>query len=199
MAFDPLKPSVSETALVCKLYTVISLVALEPSVTLPNAKLGGKTVIVIVPLPLSATLCGLVAVLSLSVSVARRAPRSRGVKPIAMVQVRPGASPLPSDGQVEVPTANSAGSDEVTLPMNSGLVLPVLLTTSFMVAVSPCGEPGKLSESGTEMEVGGCADAANCACDTVGAVAAIMANAAAPKIAIVPSLAFPETLFIFPR
>ena len=54
----------------------------------------------IVPVPESATLCGLVAVLSLIDSVALRAPSALGVKPIAIVQVRPGASPIPPGGQV---------------------------------------------------------------------------------------------------
>src|SRR5208337_1753512 len=114
-----------------------------------------------------ATLCGLDAVLSEIISVARRASRSRGVKPIAIVQLWPGASPIPPDGQVEVPTANSAGSEEVTLSMNSGLVVPVLLTARLTVAVSPTGEPGKPSESGKEMVASEGGDIAGCACVTL--------------------------------
>jgi len=87
-----------------------------------------------VPVPLTATLCGLVDVLSKTCSVALRVPSAFGVNPIAILQLRPCASPV--GGQVLTPVAaNSAGSDEVTLSMNSGLVLPVFTTVRFLVLV----------------------------------------------------------------
>src|ERR1035437_3131613 len=102
-----------------------------------------------VPVPLAVTCCGLVAVLSLTVSVAERAPVSLGVKPIAIVQVPVGASPLPPDGQVEVPTANSAGLLDETLLTNS-TAWPVFLTVRFLVTVSPTGAFPNASDVGTD-------------------------------------------------
>jgi hypothetical protein len=68
---------------------------------------------VIVPVPVNATCCGLVGVLSVSVSVALRAPSVLGVKPIAIVQVAKCGSP--PGGQVVAPVAANSGSFEVTL------------------------------------------------------------------------------------
>ena len=67
----------------------------------------------IVPVLVNATCCGLVGVLSETDSVALRTPSVLGVKPIAIVQVRPGASP--PGGQVVAPVAANSGSFEVTL------------------------------------------------------------------------------------
>ena len=93
--FDPLKAggNVSATALVWKLCTVIALTFVDPIFVLVNMKLAGVTVISTVPLPVSATLCGLVEVLSTIESVAPRAPSALGVKPIAIVQLVSGAIP----------------------------------------------------------------------------------------------------------
>ena len=153
--FDPLKAggNVSATALVWKLCTVIALTFVDPIFVLVNMKLAGVTVISIVPVPERATCCGLVGVLSLTDSVALRAPKAPGVKRIAIVQVWPGASP--PDGQVVAPVAANSGSFELTLPMSNGLILPVFLTVMFLVTVSPTGELPKASDAGTEMVVGG--------------------------------------------
>ena len=50
--------------------TVMALVALAPIFTLPNAKVAGVTVMSIVPVPLTAACCGLVAALSSTESIA---------------------------------------------------------------------------------------------------------------------------------
>jgi hypothetical protein len=63
-AFGPLKPSLSETDLFCLLLTLIDLTDFIPSLILPIETLAGVTVISTVPVPLAATCCGLVAVLS---------------------------------------------------------------------------------------------------------------------------------------
>ena len=150
-ALGPLMMRPSETELVCLLETVTVLTTLVPNVVLPIAKLFGVTVMSTVPVPNSATCCGLVAVLSLTESVALRAPSASGVKPIAIVHVRVGESP--PAGQVVAPVANSAGSLEVTLPMNSRCV-PVFLTVRFLVDVSPTEVLEKASDVGTDIVVG---------------------------------------------
>jgi hypothetical protein len=155
VAFVPLNPggSVSETGLVWKLCTAIDVVFLEPIFTLPNAKLAGVTVMSTVPVPVAATCCGLLAVLSVTEIVALCGPSPLGVNPIAIVQLAKCASPPP--GQVVPVSANSA-SFEVTLPTNSGCV-PVFLTVRFLVTVSPAGELPIASDAGTEIEVVGVA------------------------------------------
>ena len=47
------------------------------------------------PAPLSATVCGLPEALSLTASVAERAPRALGVKVTLIVQLAPAATPEP--------------------------------------------------------------------------------------------------------
>jgi hypothetical protein len=112
----------------------------------------GVVVTKVVPFPLSATLCGLVAVLS---EIDRldppRAPGVFGVKLIVMAHVRPGASP--PGGQVVPVRANSAGSLKKKPVMNSGF-LPVFLTARFFVDVLPRRVLGKVSEAGTKIDVG---------------------------------------------
>ena len=134
--------------------TVMALITLEPIFTLPNAKLVGVTVMSIVPVPLTGTCCGLVAVLSLTERVALCGPRALVVNPIAIVQVARCASP--PGGQLVAPVAANSESFEVTLPINNKFV-PVFVTVRFLVAVSPTGEAPSASEVGTEIEVVGVA------------------------------------------
>src|SRR5260370_15843223 len=96
----------------------------------------GVTVIVSVPVPLAATCCGLVPVLSLTESVALCGPSALGVKPIAMVQLKVGASP--PGGQLVAPVAANSALFEVTLCMYSGCG-PVFFTVRFFVTVFPTG------------------------------------------------------------
>jgi hypothetical protein len=130
------------------------LVAFDPIFVLLNMKLVGVTDMSIVPVPVAATCCGLVLVLSLTKSVALCIPSVLGVNPIAIVQVCMDASPPP--GQVVAPVAANSGSFEVTLPMNNNFV-PVFLTVMFLVTLSLTGTLPKASALVVVREVVGVA------------------------------------------
>ena len=107
-----------------------------------------------VPVPLSATCCGLVAVLSLIESVALCEPAAFGVNATPSVQDVLGATVTGIAPHVPAPvTAYSVGSDEVTLPMNSGFV-PMFATVMVLLTVSPTGELPNANEAVTDTEVG---------------------------------------------
>jgi len=168
------------------LCSTIALTAFEPSFTLPNAKLVGVTDIVIVPVPLTATLCGLLDALSLTDSVALCSPSALGVNPIAIVQVARCANP--PAGHVVAPVAANSGSFEVTLPTNN-MFAPVFFTVMILVTVFPTGELPIAREAGTEMEVVGVAVAVGVAVDVAVAVVVSVAVAVAVFVAVAVAVA----------
>jgi hypothetical protein len=76
-------------------------------------------------LPLSATCCGLVVVLSVNVSDALCGPGELGANETAMVH-EPFAASITGIGPHDPPLTTNSGSDEIALEMISGFVLPVL-------------------------------------------------------------------------
>ena len=109
------------------------------------------------PVPLAATLCGLVVALSVSVSDALGAPTASGVNPTPSVHDVLGASVTGIAPHVPaLVTANSAGSVETALEMISALA-PVLLTVRVFEAVCPTAVFPKTSEAVTVIDVVGVA------------------------------------------
>lgn len=140
----------------------------------------------IVPVPLTATLCGLVAVLSLIDSVPLLAPIALGVNPMAIVQLARCASPL--GGQVVAPVAANSEPLEVTPPTNNKFV-PMFLTVMFLMSVSPTGELPIASVVGTEIEVVGVAVAVGVAVSVAVAVAVDVSVAVEVAVAVAVTVA----------
>jgi hypothetical protein len=131
---------------------------LTPNFSLPNTRLLFEIVRSTMPVPLSPTVCGLLAALSPTVSVALCAPAAFGVNATANVQDFKGASVTGIAPHVPVPlSAYSAGSDDAAPEMTSELVLPVLRTVRFFATVWPTATSPNASEAVTDMEVVGVA------------------------------------------
>src|SRR5208337_2351753 len=157
---------------------------LEPSFTLPNASLAGVTVMSTVPVPLSVTCCGLVAVLSLSVSVALCAPSVLGVNATPSVHNALGATVTGIAPHVPVPLTAYSESDGIALEMTSELVLPVFSTVRFFVTVSPTGSLPNASDAVTNIEVVGVAVGVAVAVAVAVGVAVAVAVAVAVGVAV---------------
>ena len=131
---------------------------MTPNFSLPNTRLLFEIVRSTMPVPLSPTVCGLLAALSSTVSVALCAPAAFGVNATANVQDFKGASVTGIAPHVPVPlSAYSAGSDDAAPEMTSELVLPVLWTVRFFATVWPTATSPNASEAVTDMEVVGVA------------------------------------------
>jgi hypothetical protein len=129
---------------------------LRPNFTLPNTRLLFDIVRPAMPLPESVECWGLVVALSKIIRVALCAPSAAGVKATTSVQVVLGATTIGIGPQVPVPLrAYSAGSDEVTLPMTSECVAPVLSTVRFFVSVCPRATLPNASDAVTDIVVVG--------------------------------------------
>ena len=108
------------------------------------------------PVPPSATCCGLVEVLSVNVSDAVSGPAELGENATASIQDLVGASVIGIGPQVPAEVAaNSAESDDTALEMISGGVLPVLRIVRSLLADWPTATLPKSSESPTAIEVVG--------------------------------------------
>ena len=137
-ALVPLKLSPRVTVRVWWLVTLKDSTGLRPNFSLPNSRLLFDSVRLATPTPESVECCGLVVALSKISSVAPCTPSAVGVNATPSVQVVLGATVIGTAPQVPVPLrANSAGSDEVALPMISEWVAPVLSTVRFLVSVWP--------------------------------------------------------------
>jgi hypothetical protein len=120
------------------LVTLKDSAGLRPNFTLPNTRLLFDTVRPAMPPPESVECCGLVVALSKIIRVAFCAPSAVGVNATPSVQVVLGATVIGIAPHVPVPLrANSAGSDDVALPMISEWVAPVLSTVRFLTSVWP--------------------------------------------------------------
>jgi len=107
-----------------------------PNFTLPNVRLLAEVVKSATPVPLSDECCGLVAALSVSVSVASWTPSALGVNATPSVQLVLGVTVIGIAPQVPVPLREySAGSDDIALDTTSGWVAPELVTVRFFLAV----------------------------------------------------------------
>lgn len=134
--------------------TVLSCFA--PNFTSPNIRLLCLIVRPAMPVPLRATCCGLLGVLSVNVSVAACGPTELGENATASVHDLVGASVTGIGPQVPAAvTANSAESDDIALEMISGFFLPVLRIVRCFVTDWPTATLPKSSESPTAIEVVG--------------------------------------------
>ena len=110
------------------------------------------------PVPLSATCCGLVVALSVSVSDALGAPTASGVNPTPSVHDVLGASVTGIAPHVPaLVTANSAGSVETALEMISALVAPVLVTVRVFAPDWPTATLPNATDAVTATDVVGVA------------------------------------------
>ena len=109
------------------------------------------------PVPVSATCCGLVVALSVRVKVALCAPTLLGANAIPIVQLVLGATVIGMGPQVPVPLSAYSGSDGVALEMVSEWVAPVLETVRFLVNDWPTATFPNANEVATEIVVVGVA------------------------------------------
>jgi hypothetical protein len=140
------------------LVTLKTFTALDPIFTFPKTRLLTEVVRPAMPVPLSATCCGLVVALSVSVNDAECAPTVLGENPTPSVHEVLGA--IVTGIAPHVPalvTANSAGSVETALETISALAAPVLVTVRFFVPVWPTATLANASEAVTVIEVVGVA------------------------------------------
>jgi len=136
------------------LVTLKVFAELTPNFRLPKTMLLLELVRSTMPVPLSETLCDPVPPLSLSVSVALCAPTALGVNATPSVHEVLGATVTGIAPHVPaLVTAYSAGSDEVTFKMDSGLNWPVLLTVNVFVTVWPTATLPKAAEAVTDIVV----------------------------------------------
>ncbi len=188
-AFVPEKLKLKATGLVCLFVMVMVFETDVPHVTLPIAKLVGATFVVIVPVPETDTDCIPLPASSITVSFALRAPSALGVKPIATVH--DDSEGTPSGGHVEVPDANSVGSEELTPDTISGTV-ERLVMVRFFVTVSPTGELPRASDTGTPAAGVGVAVAVA----VLVAVAVRVAVAVAVRVAVAVLVAVAVAVFV---
>jgi hypothetical protein len=172
------------------LITLKASIPLSPNFTLPNTRLLFVSVRSTMPVPLSATCCGLLAALSLSVSVAPCGPVASGVNATPSVQDFLGATVTGIAPHVPVPRrAYSAGSDDVALEMISELVFPVLVTVRFFATVWPTATLPNASEAVTDIEVVGVAVAVGVGVAVAVAVDVDVTVAVAVAVAVVVAVA----------
>jgi len=122
----PLKLSVSVTGWVWLLTTLKTFTPVEPNSTSPYTRLLFVSVRPAMPVPVRLTCCGLVVVLSLSVSDAECAPTASGVNDTPIVQFALGATVIGIAPQVPVPLKVYSESDAIALETINGWVAPVL-------------------------------------------------------------------------
>ena len=137
-----------------------------------------------VPVPLAATCCGLVEVLSLTCSVAGRAPSALGVNAIPSVHEVTGATVTGIAPQVPVPLRTYSESDGVALEMTSA-AWPLLVTVRNLVTVSPTGSFPSANDAGTPASGVGVALGVGVAVRLAVAVAVRLAVAVAVRVAVV--------------
>jgi hypothetical protein len=134
------------------LVTLKVVTPLAPNFTLPNTRLLFEVVRSTMPVPLSDTRCGLVAVLSLIESVALCAPAAPGVNATASVHDVPGATITGIAPHVPVPLGAYSESDGVPLEMTRG-ARPEFRTVRSLVTVWPTATFPNASEAVTDIEV----------------------------------------------
>ena len=130
---------------------------MAPNFTLPNTRLLFVVVRSTRPVPLSATCCGLLAVLSKICSVALRTPAALGVNATPSVQDFMGATVTGIAPHVPVPLRAYSESDGVAPEMTSELEAPWFWTVRFFVSVCPTRTFPKASDAVTDIEVVGVA------------------------------------------
>ena len=130
---------------------------LVPNFTLPNIRLLLVVVRPAMPVPVSATCCGLVVALSVRVRVALCAPIVLGVKATPIVQFVLGATVMGITPQVPVPLKAYSESDGVALEIASAFVAPVFVTVTVFVTVWPTATLPNASEAVTDTVVVGVA------------------------------------------
>src|SRR5919199_5546793 len=107
-----------------------------------------------VPVPVSGTVCGLLAALSVSVKVAERVPASVGEKVIETLQLDPTASVRPEQPSPTTVKSSVLAPPTAALLMNSDAV-PVLVTvTSCGALVVPVSRDAKVSDVGDKETAG---------------------------------------------
>jgi hypothetical protein len=131
LAFVPVTETVGVSVALPVLLTVAVWTELVvPSDTLPNVRLvvdRPATAAVPVPVPESATICGLLLALSFRARVAVRLPAELGVNVTAIVQLAPAASTEP---QPLVAAKSLALVPVIVTPLMLSAALPVLLTVT---------------------------------------------------------------------
>lgn len=109
------------------------------------------------PVPLSATCCGLLVALSKTCSVALCAPAALGANATPSVHDDLGATVTGIGPHVPVPLRAYSESDDVAAEMTSELGLPVLSTVRFLATVWPTATLPNAIEAVTVIEVVGVA------------------------------------------
>ncbi len=137
--------------------TVTLFAAVEPNFTLPNTEVVLEVLKPPMPVPESATFCGLVMELSPSASVALCEPSEAGVNATPSEQDLRGATVTGIAPQVPVPLNAYSGSDVVALEMISGWVLPLFDTVTVLVEFVPTATLPNASEEAADIEVVGVA------------------------------------------
>jgi hypothetical protein len=134
------------------LVTLRVVTPLAPNFTLPNTRLLFEVVRSTMPVPLRATRCGLVAVLSLIESVALCAPAAAGVNATASVHEVSGSTVTGIAPHVPVPLGAYSESDGVALEITRG-ARPEFRTVRSLVTVWPIATFPNASEAVTDIEV----------------------------------------------
>lgn len=154
--------------------------ALEPNFTLPNAEVLLEVFKPPMPVPESATFCGLVMELPLIASVALCNPSEAGVNATPSEHDLRGATVTGIAPQVPFPLSAYSGSDVVALEINSGWVLPLLDTVTVLADVAPTATSPNASEEAADIEVVGVAVGVA----VIVAVAVVVAVAVAVAVAV---------------
>jgi hypothetical protein len=194
-ALDPLKLSLSVTGSVWLLVMVTLFAAVEPNFTLPNTELVLEVLRPPIPVPESATCCGLVVALSLIVSVASCDPSEAGLNATPSVQDFRGATLTGIAPQVPCPFNAYSGSEVAALETISWFLLPLLDTVTVLGEVVPTATLPKASGEVTDIEVVGVAVgvgvtvAVAVAVEVAVAVAVAVGVAVAVEVAVAVSVA----------
>jgi hypothetical protein len=171
------------------LVTLNDSAGLRPNFSLPNTKLLFDTVRPAMPAPESVERCGLVIALSKIIRVALCVPSALGVNATPSVQMVLGATVIGIGPHVPVPLrVNSAGSDDVALPMTSEWIAPVLSTVRFFVGVWPKATLPNASDAVTDTVVVGVAVGVAVATTVAVAVDVAVAVAVDVKVAVAVGL-----------
>ena len=115
---------------------VLSLLGSVHALVLPLSNPSLKYVVVVVPVPPSATDCGLSDALSVKVKLALRAPFAPGVKVTLMVQELPAASVLLPLGQVFVCAKSDAFVPLMVILLILNGVVPLLVSVTACAALA---------------------------------------------------------------
>ena len=135
------------------LVTVKLVAAVEPNLTLPKVELVLEVLRPPMPVPESATCCGLVVALSLMARVALCKPSEAGVKATPSEHDLRGPTDTGIAPQVPFPFKAYSGSVVIALETINGFLLPLLDTVTVLAEVVPTATLPNASEELTDTVV----------------------------------------------